>query len=276
MKIRSDFVLWSLIAFEIFILSSLPTYGQDTTNLFYLKDGTIITGKIIAQDDSTLVLETEYGTMEIRKMDVVKQEEALKLEEKNIQTIRLRDGTTIKGIVIFENEDSLEVETLHGVVKIPKSSIVINKEEHQADHQLGLTEAEKLALYEKQNKSYVIAACASCLLPSLGHAYAENWSRGVPFAVLRMAFFILVETSYEETTGGVSGYEFQTITNPSGYYIGIIGYFATTLVEVIDAAMQVKKYNKKLMNMIQSGKPGFGMNVLPSKDGVYLRVAYHF
>lgn len=176
-------------------------------------------------------------------MDVVKQEEALKLEEKNIQTIRLRDGTTIKGIVIFENEDSLEVETLHGVVKIPKSSIVINKEEHQADHQLGLTEAEKLALYEKQNKSYVIAACASCLLPSLGHAYAENWSRGVSFAVLRMAFFILFETSYEETIG-VSGYKFQTITNPSGYYIGIIGYFATTLVEVIDAAMQVKNIIK--------------------------------
>lgn len=210
-------VKYLLSALLFVFLSQTIARGQGEMQTFYLKDGSTIQGKIIAQDDSTLVVETKYGILEIRKERIVKQEEIEQLQEQ-------------------------------------------------------LSNSEKLAMYEGLRKRPVTALLLALILPSTGHAYAGNWLRGLPFAVIRIGFFILIGTSMEEQyTYG----DFNSDKNiPDKAYLGAIGYAFTTIFEMVDAATEADKYNQKLWNRIQSEKPGLGVNITPYKDGVSLRLSY--
>jgi hypothetical protein len=114
-------------AFAFFLLPLTLALGQTDIKTVYLKDGTTIQGKVVAQDDSTLVLETQYGTLEIRRANILKQELAKQLpaepKASEAQIIYLKDGTTVIGFVTLEGPDSLSVETGYGSIKIPKSSV---------------------------------------------------------------------------------------------------------------------------------------------------------
>jgi opacity protein-like surface antigen len=113
--------------FVFFLLPISLALGQTDVRTVYLKDGTTIQGKIVAQDDSTLVLETQYGTLEIRRTSILREELAKELLPKpktsETQIIYLKDGTTVTGFVTFESADSLSVETGYGTMKIPRSSV---------------------------------------------------------------------------------------------------------------------------------------------------------
>jgi RNase P/RNase MRP subunit p29 len=93
----------------------------------YLKDGSTIQGKIIAQDDSTLVLESRYGTLDIKKSSILKQEmisvESKPPAVKSMKTINLIDGSVLKGRVTYEDSDSLIIETSYGRMVIPQSQV---------------------------------------------------------------------------------------------------------------------------------------------------------
>jgi opacity protein-like surface antigen len=108
-------------------ICSSTLFGQTEVNTIHLRDGTIIQGRILAQDDSTLVVETQYGTLEIRRTSILREELAKQLpttpKPKEAQTVYLKDGTTVKGVITFESADSLTVETGYGSMKIPKSSV---------------------------------------------------------------------------------------------------------------------------------------------------------
>jgi opacity protein-like surface antigen len=118
----------SLFSLVSFLLLTVFASGQAEIKTVYLKDGTTIQGKIVAQDDSTLVLETQYGTLEIRRTSILREELAKQLpakpKPKEAQTVYLKDGTTVKGVITFESADSLTVETGYGSMKIPRSSVI--------------------------------------------------------------------------------------------------------------------------------------------------------
>jgi|GEM_PF-4602791 len=101
--------------------------AQSDIKDFYLKDGTIIQGKVIAQDDSIMVVDTQYGTIEIQRNNIIRMEQPkesqIKIKKSESTTIYLTDGTTIKGVVTYESEDSLSIETDYGVMNISKLSI---------------------------------------------------------------------------------------------------------------------------------------------------------
>jgi RNase P/RNase MRP subunit p29 len=108
-------------------ICSGTTFGQTEVKTIHLRDGTIIQGRILAQDDSTLVVETKYGTLDIQKRNVLSQESSIQTPGKSTapgtETIHLKDGTIIRGIIVSEGTDSLTVDTMYGSIKIPKSTI---------------------------------------------------------------------------------------------------------------------------------------------------------
>jgi hypothetical protein len=71
MRGRAEYIIIGLLLLGI---SSATTFGQTEVKTFYLKDGSTIQGKIIAQDDSTLVVETPYGTLEIQRTNILNQQ----------------------------------------------------------------------------------------------------------------------------------------------------------------------------------------------------------
>lgn len=111
----------------LFGISSSTLVGQTAIKTIHLRDGTIIQGRIVAQDDSTLVVETKYGMLDIQKTNVLSQESSEQTPGKSTapgaETIHLKDGTIIRGIIVSEGTDSLAVDTMYGSIKIPKSAI---------------------------------------------------------------------------------------------------------------------------------------------------------
>lgn len=77
-----------------YVFSKAIVCAQNEPQPFYLQDGTIIQGKIIAQDDSMLVVETKYGILKIRKERIVKQEEIEQLQEQlsNSEKLAMYEG----------------------------------------------------------------------------------------------------------------------------------------------------------------------------------------
>jgi hypothetical protein len=109
-------------------VSSATAFAQTEAKTFHLKDGSTIQGRIVAQDDSTLVVETPYGTLEIRRENILRQELAKQLPAKpkasEAQTIYLKDGTTIKGTIVAQTESTQVAQTEYGTLRIKRSNIV--------------------------------------------------------------------------------------------------------------------------------------------------------
>ena len=94
----TPFTYTIFVLVSCFVLLS-TSFGQGNVLTIYLKDGAQLQGKIIAQDDSTIVLETQYGTLDIKKVDVIKQEKA----ETETQQIYLNNGTVFNGVITCGN-----------------------------------------------------------------------------------------------------------------------------------------------------------------------------
>ena len=122
---REKFII--LLSICLFGLSFTICMGQNEQKNFYLKDGTVIQGRVVAQDDSTIVIDTQYGTFDVPKSNVVKEELSKQPMENSAKekttTILLKDGTIIKGVVTSESEDTIRVETSYGLMNIPKSNL---------------------------------------------------------------------------------------------------------------------------------------------------------
>lgn len=155
--------LFKNVLFALFFVGclSISAYGQNEREIIYLKDGSTILGNVIAQDDSTLVVETAYGILEIRKVRVVKRESAKEEAQgsppKEMQTLRLKDGTIVKGVVHTESQDSITIETSYGIMKIPRSNII----NHQMKD-IGTVEANPIPT----DTAYTTAQYQASLSPS--------------------------------------------------------------------------------------------------------------
>ena len=101
--------------------------GQTEMRTLYLKDGGAVKGRIVAQDDSTVVFETQYGTLEIRRGNILRMEVFRELspspDAREPQTVYLKDGAAIRGILTYESQDTVTVETSYGRMNIPRATI---------------------------------------------------------------------------------------------------------------------------------------------------------
>ncbi|MEA1965191.1 MAG: hypothetical protein U9O41_08760 [Candidatus Aerophobetes bacterium] len=90
------------------------------------------------------------------------------------------------------------------------------------------SKTEALMKYQAKKKEPWIGVGGALLIPSLGHAYAEDWwPRGAKFIGLYLASFTLMANEY---TAG----------------IGVLSFWGFRIWELIDAYWAVKDYNKEL------------------------------
>ncbi|MFB0516252.1 MAG: DUF2380 domain-containing protein [Candidatus Neomarinimicrobiota bacterium] len=139
-------------------------------------------------------------------------------------------------------------------------------------------DAQLLMLYDSQKKNPTMASCLSCLIPSLGHAYIGDWTRGLIFGGARFALaFIASDLGMKEVEkidewgDTYIDYEYNAF-----YSVGMIGYIGLSIWEMIDVSKKTKEYNENLYKRLFSGQANLGLNMVPTKDGTILTLSYSF
>ena len=88
---------------------------------FKLKDGTMINGTVIEENDDTYTIQTKYGSVTVNKNELVQKE----------YEINLKSGETFRGTKLSETDSSIQLKTKVGVLNIDKSDIQNIKESGQ-------------------------------------------------------------------------------------------------------------------------------------------------
>ena len=211
--------------------------------------------------------------------------------------VHLKNGDIYKGIII-ENapNDYVRIELQGGsVLTVHYSDIAkFTKErpeqvEKPKKQQLPQTsnnfDSQKLMSYQQQKKSNGTAILLSILLTSTGHAYAGNWGRGLIFSAGRIGGIILAFTAgYSNFTRQEEPYYFNGGYSSGGFtsgdetnawfYLGIAISVGAAVWEVIDASMEVDRYNQKLYNRIMGNQ--FSFDIMPVKYGAKFQFRYNF
>jgi len=196
------------------------------------------------------------------------------LAQERIDVVHLKNGDVLKGVII-ENvpNDYVRIELQGGSIFTVKYADILKftKEnvsspastQPQTATMTGRTEEliQKLRYYEQQKKNPAVAAYLSLLLTSTGHAYAGNWGRGLLFTVLRVGGYYLLFTELSSR---------REISS-----VGLLAYLVGTVVEAIDAAWEVDRYNEKLFDRIMNNRT-FGVNIVPHGNGAQLQISYNF
>ena len=207
--------------------------------------------------------------------------------QERIDVVHLKNGDIVKGVIV-ENipNDCVKIELQGGSILIYKyveidrltrelsSTIMYRQQQTRPEPQYN-ADAQKMMMYNSQKKDPATAVVLSCLLTSTGHAYAGNWGRGVKFTMGRLLCFLFAVTAGIEIEDAGDATEVSTGVNGM-YTLGMFGVFVTSLWEIADARMEVIKYNQALHNRIYTGKPSFGMNIVPNRDGANLMLTYNF
>ncbi|MGA9115808.1 MAG: hypothetical protein WB626_03440 [Bacteroidota bacterium] len=97
--------------------------GQTPGRILYLNDGSTVQGRIAARTDSVVVVETDYGTLTIRRENILKEEFLPAPSPVEPRVFTLEDGTVIKGRVLDDGVDTIRVRTAFGVMAIPKACL---------------------------------------------------------------------------------------------------------------------------------------------------------
>ena len=95
----------------------------------------------------------------------------------------------------------------------------------------------KWRLYNAESKNPWLAVVAAWLLPTMGHAYAGNWGRGLPFLGAEAAGLALMMSSISSTGSSV---------NTSQYGLGLGVLLVARIWEYFDAYATAEEFNKEL------------------------------
>tara|TARA_Y100000034_G_C6685227_1_gene301394 strand:- start:107 stop:580 length:474 start_codon:yes stop_codon:yes gene_type:complete len=128
--------------------------------------------------------------------------------------------------------------------------------------------SEKMMWYQNEKKSPTLAVLLNMILPSLGHAYIDDWERGLIFQggklggfVLLVAFGQAVNKNWgeDESIGAI-------------IFCSVIG----TIWESIDVVKQTELRNKVLYKSIFGKEPSWKVNLVPKEKGIGLSLSYRF
>ena len=131
-----------------------------------------------------------------------------------------------------------------------------------------MTNTEKMMWYQNEKKSPTLAVLLNMILPSLGHAYIDDWERGLIFQggklggfVLLVAFGQAVNKNWgeDESIGAI-------------IFCSVIG----TIWESIDVVKQTELRNKVLYKSIFGKEPSWKVNLVPKEKGIGLSLSYRF
>ena len=147
-----------------------------------------------------------------------------------------------------------------------------------------MTNTEKIMWYQNEKKSAALAVGFSVLLPSAGHAYAGDWTRGLKFKSSQILLFIVGGTLAAEGASrewkNVGGTRIKKRKSTTLYNVGVImciaGPIAIYIWELIDVAKTTKKYNNQLYKNIFGKDPSMQFSLIPQPKGIGLGLSYNF
>jgi hypothetical protein len=239
------------------------TKAQERIDVVYLKNGDIIKGLIIENVPGDYIrIELSGGSILTYKYVAIqkftKEKKGEKTKENNVPP---------QTNIIMQQQQQQQSSQNEG----SSSSVKNNK----------LTDAQRKIMYENQKKNPATARALSFLISSAGHAYAENWGRGLLFLLGRTAFLGVAIAGAEEQ------YSINHSNSERGnaqVTLGVIGFLGFAIWEIIDAGNEVEDYNERLYNSIYHNVPNFGLNIspinkicnIPVNDGIQLSVCYNF
>lgn len=125
------------------------------------------------------------------------------------------------------------------------------------------------SIYNKNKKYPGKAVLLSALLPSLGHAYAGNWTKGLLFATARLGSgFIAFRYGIESDP--------QNWFHINGwFFVGLVSALAFCAWEFIDVVSEVDKSNTQLLESLKSGH-NISLGLEPANYGIRIQFVYSF
>ena len=129
----------------IFILNAI--FAQtDENKSFKLKDGTMINGTVIEENDDTYTIQTKYGSVTVKKNELVQKK----------YEINLKSGEIFSGMKLSETEKIIQLKTKVGVLNIEKTDILDIKEVGEVSQTESLSGPSESELYFMNKKSSLL------------------------------------------------------------------------------------------------------------------------
>ena len=136
-----------------------------------------------------------------------------------------------------------------------------------------MSSTEKLMLYNMNKKSPALGVVYGMIVPTLGHAYANNWKRGIIINGTKLGSYILY-VSYHDNAFD-AGSKKTDYENKSELFSNI--FLLTVIFDVIDSGFESNRYNKNLYRTIFGEEPpSFSLNLQPTYQGATLTMSYAF
>ena len=136
-----------------------------------------------------------------------------------------------------------------------------------------MSSTEKLMLYNMNKKSPALGVVYGMIVPTLGHAYANNWKRGIIINGTELGSYILY-VSYHDNAFDAGSKE-TDYENKSELFANI--FLLTVIFDVIDSGFESNRYNKNLYRTIFGEEPSpLSMNLQPTYKGANLTMSYAF
>jgi len=128
----------------LFLMGTALFCFSDT---IYLKDGSIIKGKISSQDENIVIIETSLGAFKIDKKNILKIE-----FDQQFVKITLKDGSILKGFLIgqTDNEIKIKLDSLEGVGEVIIQKDKVLSLEYIQNMEEGKTNKSELAKKEQE------------------------------------------------------------------------------------------------------------------------------
>ena len=97
----------------IVLIINLVFSQASDSQTFNLKDGTVINGTVIEENNETYTIQTKYGSVTVNKNELMEK----------LYEVILKSGETFTGIRINETSTSIQLKTNVGILNIEKSDI---------------------------------------------------------------------------------------------------------------------------------------------------------
>jgi sRNA-binding regulator protein Hfq len=110
-----------------------------------LRDGTTVSGRILSQDEDTIVIKTDVTNKTIMKSQV----DSIDYGGVQFCTVLLKDGTTLKGSIVSQDEDQIMLKTDLGEISVPKTKIT--SVSFNNDNTVDATTSDQVAKNAKNN-----------------------------------------------------------------------------------------------------------------------------
>ena len=115
----------------LLILATLVFSQSAESQSFKLKDGTVINGTVTEENNDSITIQTQYGSVTINRTEIIQTQ----------YEVKLQSGETLIGTKAGENEQSITLITSMGTLTIHRSDIV-NIQEVGKQSSTGVTSSQ--------------------------------------------------------------------------------------------------------------------------------------